>query len=739
MKSKKLVSLLCASAMSVSAFAGLMVANAATEADIIWSDNFDGHGTGVIIDSDSAQETNNDVIPGMMLATCTRGNGDSGSGTYEDSDGNTVESGSFYSIEEKSATDKYFHISFPHFGDFATNGRWAYIDFASKDAPNVKKAYEPTDAQDVVMDFDLRMIDGMVHGSSEDRGGANPVLRIGAFDASSKAATAIEISRDDANIPENEWVHARIVLSKANGAKLYINQQEVTNALGASTLKKIETIGLYNYDDTAVLAPGKDNINANNTPSDGGSYADADKPTKTAIADIDNLVFYNEATGVANGTSEAPGAQSQSGATPPPDTRIPEPEKAAGIAPNVIVPDRVEEYVSEDFEGEDVGTLVTVVNSDTADPDEPNEKDLKSGDMFVSAGSRSGGGDAFASIVNVDNGTKALKFVGGRFSTGGRSPMLHLVDNLEISSNTGSAVMAFAVYLSKATGDENKARIWLLDTDSEGGMEGANVNTSASAEAYYKNVFAMITAEDEETDPDSAFGGDVTKNNKVLRVDPDMWHVITISVSEDKYRLFLDGNYAVDGRLAADLEGTNVNYGEGAAYMPINLPVIAIDNAGTNTPVNSKALIDNVVAYYADEMEKEWLPIVEAGEVPPEESGAPEESTEPTPAATPTPKPTMQPAVTGVTIAPVAVGATKVTLEGVTADTKAKLIHASYDADGKLTSVELKDAASEVEITAAAAGDKIAVWNALANTGMNPAADVVTVGGAPAPAESPAA
>ncbi len=711
MKSKKLISLLCAAAVSATALTGIMI-NASAAQTEIWSNNFNATASGLIIDGVTTNAaTDEGVIPSLRLVTTNRGDGDAG--TYTDTNGDEHLCGSYYSIVD-GKDGKGFLMSLPCFGDYAANGRWAHVDFIG----DMEGKLVADAADDVILDFDVKMVDGSNKGEY-DENYCNPILRFGSFDPSSKAATAIELSKKDANIGD-DWAHVRIVVSNANGAKLYVNQQEVT-AAAVANVKKIDSIGLYSYLDTANFPAVKDQIEK----AGNQDYANPETPSNSPYAIVDNFVVYKETAGTANGTTTAPGAKEEGGATAPPSLSRPEPEKVAGMAPNVVAPDRVEDALSVNFNDEQTGMLVNIRNSNAADydPEVPNEKQIAKGAMYVSAGDRADGGDATASIVKVDNGTQALKLTGGRFSTGGRSPMLHLTDNLEISSNTGSAVMAFAVYLSKADGDDNKSRIWLLDTDSEGGSEGANVNNSSSAEAYYKNVFAMITAEDEETDPDSAFGGDVTKNNKVLRVDPDMWHVITISVSEDKYRLFVDGNYAgADGRLAADLEGTNVNYGEGAAYMPINLPVIAIDNAGTDSPVKSKALVDNIVAYYADEMEKEWLPIVEEGEAP-EGTPAPEDT--PAPEATPTPAPTLAPAVS-VKIDPVAVGATTVKINDL-GDQTAQLIHASYDAEGRLTSVELVEAKPETTITAAAAGDKIAVWNVVSGVGMQPADAVVTV------------
>ena len=124
MKSKKLISLLCAAAMSASAFAGLTVtASAATTDDILWSDTFNNQATGVIADGTKSQITKDDYVNGLTFVTTNRSGGDRGG--YTANDNTYIYNGSYYSIKDDKTdtTDKYLHLSFPVFGDYEMNGR----------------------------------------------------------------------------------------------------------------------------------------------------------------------------------------------------------------------------------------------------------------------------------------------------------------------------------------------------------------------------------------------------------------------------------------------------------------------------------------------------------------------------------------------------------------------------------------------------------------------------------------
>ncbi len=286
-KTKKILALITALSVSTSAFASFATVASAENTEL-WKNSFDDLEAGVFLAGvDVGAETDSETIPGLTFTTGTRGSGDRG--VYTDTNGDTVYSGSHYAVEEKAAGDNCLHLGFPHFGDFSTNGRWAYVDFA--------ETYAATETTDIVMDFDLKLKDGIVVGVTDETNAnqTNPVLRIGSFDATAKTATAIEINKDALGIGD-EWVDARIVTS-ATGSKLYINGVEAEAAANAA-VTSITQIGLYSSDAASNVSPPLDVQ---------GDSINADTPTKTPSVDIDNFVIYSATAGETTGTSEAPG------------------------------------------------------------------------------------------------------------------------------------------------------------------------------------------------------------------------------------------------------------------------------------------------------------------------------------------------------------------------------------------------------------------------------------------------
>ena len=296
MKSKKLISLLCVVALSASSFASLTAF--AAQGDKIGSDlvnlnfnsttnfaaadpadpNYDGvlaNGTStgsvtvpILADGTAVKTLGEGQTAALTVVTGSRANGDRG--WYTDSEGALVKTGSYYSIEEKTAEDKYLHMSFPQFGDYTTNGRHAIVNFPA--------TYTATAEKDYVVEFKARFVSGMNAGVTSTANPYNPVLRLGTFTA--KPANAVEINKRDLEIGD-DWVTVKAVTS-LKGTKVYLNGSETYSATSTTTTS-ISGFGLYSEDGQSNIAPPLDVK---------GDSLLADKHTLTPVVDIDDLVIY---------------------------------------------------------------------------------------------------------------------------------------------------------------------------------------------------------------------------------------------------------------------------------------------------------------------------------------------------------------------------------------------------------------------------------------------------------------
>ncbi len=716
MKSKKLISLLSAVAVASSAFAAFAITSNAAATPVVTIDGTtaDGWSTSGAVPTVKTDEGSTDSYLELT------GNGTSA--TYDFSGLNL--GGSYVIDMDTTITPSTGQGRLARYTQVAFLGETAGVGL--QDPQNYGNPY----AETVTEKYPPYLADGSANHWNDDTSsnsqGQGMVSNIGLTITSRvellnkwiinyNGQEAPSLDDGDVQTNANEWVRIRAVVENGK-AKVTAKTTQATLLDGvefdadATDITNL-WVNLPKYDTNFVVYEDNDTTkNPIITPS-------------APIVQLDNIKIYKGTDVPALTTDGLRGAAAV--VTPPPA-----PEKVAGIAPDFSAPERITKYeegvevIKIDFESDAVGKLRQSDNSGAADYVAATAAPVGDGKASVQVSDRKDGApNTYASIVKVDEGTNALKMVGGQFGSAARGARFFFTPNIEAADGE-TAIMAFAVYLSKETTD-GKARIWLVD-NGEGGTgatpDGTTINgsalidTSATCPAYYKNFLACITTEDEAEG--FAQSGD---DNNCIKVEPDKWHTVVLAVTPgNKFRIWVDKEYKENDQLSPTYDRSKVSTEGSLAYMPTRLPSIMIDNCGSNSPAYSVDLVDNVIAYKTAQSVSELanlLPVVEEGEAPEEPTAAP---------ATPTPKPTMQPAVTGITINPVAVGDAKVTLTGAEGKT-AKLIHASYDANGVLTKVELKDAAAEVAITAAEAGDKIMVWNDVSNTGLNPAADAVTV------------
>lgn len=702
MKSKKLISLLCAAAMTTSAFAGLVTtASAATENDILWSDTFNNAATGVFLDGTAGLDGNKNAIEnstavnGLKFVTTNRDRGDAAG--YTDSNEEYVYNGSYYAINEKEdAADKYVRMGFPVFGDFAKNGRWAYVSLG--------EGYAATAEKDVIMDFDLKLTSGLDKGEIDPTEGLKPVLRVGSFDATAKTANAVEIK---GKVTGDDWVDARIIVSDSTGAKLYINGEEVTDAANAA-VKTLNTIGLYSADGQTCGKAMADLVGNSSYDKD-GTLNDATKKTLTPTADIDNVIIYNETAGVADGTSQAPGAQDQEGGTTPPPA--PTEKVIPAVDMTLQAPENATNVQSYTFDDK----AIKKWSLGTADTDDSTT--IPGLNIHVGARDKGGTVATYAAVVGLSQGN-ALQMTADQYSTAGRTPRINFTTGLPIDATTNlSTALTFNVYLSAVEGKEDiaKPRLYFLKDTTQTGTDGAG---------GFRNVAAVLTASED----DVLYRGDDAASDVISAyIAPNEWHkvtmVITPSSTGSTYRVYIDDDYD-----NATLSLQYIATGDNATSMS-DLPYIAVEGQAAKvsgvdtTPTYGVATIDNIVAYQGVvENPKQMLPVVAEAPTP-----AP-------PTATPQPKHNVTVAYDGTNTATVSTTETEAF--------DAVMAIAKYDDTGVLLSLDVKDvkgissaAGVEVAVGAMNNGDQLMVWNSLED--MIPYGSLVVSNGGTQPTTVP--
>ncbi len=580
MKSKKLMSLLCAAAVTVSSFAGLAV-TASAASDPVYS--WDGSTTLGI----TAGEVGMDRDGSFLQIT-----GESKNQEYK-----------FALPAAAQLTDDYV-IDFDTYikpgNGCGRLGGYTQILFAGTgvDAPNSTTAAPLKDTQnygttyadavntkygDENGQFDMVAGDKNAFNNGTDNNGGIgyqnvPVSVTARHELAgnwvlSYAGAAPDLENDGDVQTEGEWVRIRAAVKdgKANYTIKNADGETVSEVEKTVTAEKMTQL-------VFVVGRGDMNFTSDKLPSTGA-----------AVIQLDNINIYD---GVDNAPElNTKGLRKESKAI-----TYGTPEEYAGAAPKLDVPAAAKESKTINF---DTDTNASVVMGTDAAPENLS---VSNGDMFLSVGYRTTGTDnvTAGAIVDVIGGTKAAKLTGGQYATSGRSSMLHLTDSAIAES--GTTVLGFSVYLSKTIAS-GTPKLWLVDAD----KDGALTNNSTTAAAYYSGVFGVLT--------NGTIGSDYkfsSNFNRGIQLTANEWHTVVVAVTKgDKYRIFVDGNYQdpdkSDGILAAVTADT-LHYGN-TAYTADNLPAIAIENAG-GTSAYSTALIDNVITYTVDDINIDNLPAI---------------------------------------------------------------------------------------------------------------------------------
>lgn len=452
MKSKKLISLLCAAAMSASAFAGLTVtASAATPvytfdgSDIT---GFSGNGTLAQVSDDKGEYFS------------IKANGSSTySATLTLPADAQLTSADGYTIEY----DARLHKS----NGMGRYGRYTQVAFiGSSNAAKDSRDYGPYGALFSGGNSSTETGQGYTAGVASSLSARYQLDGTIVNDPGTETLAADNTSVT--GIADDMWVRVQTYV-KGDVAKVTVidvNNNKIVDGVDyINSATKLDTIYVTaGRGDDSVTGPGE--------------------------VCLDNIKIYS---GEAE-TLTTDGLRGVVAAATP----IPEPETVSGSAQTLAAPASVTDAYTADFNNATVGTVASI---ETEDQDAKTVVD----GMKVKVGSRSTGADTktYAAIAKVATGDNALKLAANQFSTNGRGPVVTLDDTKEISSGE-TAIMGFTTYLSAAKGTDEGGlpRLFLIDN-----------TTNIDGNGCARDILAVITTEDASgyTNGDTPIGIQVTE------------------------------------------------------------------------------------------------------------------------------------------------------------------------------------------------------------------------------------
>lgn len=435
MKSKKLISLLCAAAMSASAFAGLTVtASAATPvytfdgSDIT---GFSGNGTLAQVSDDKGEYFS------------IKANGSSTySATLTLPADAQLTSADGYTIEYDARLHKSNGM-----GRYGRYTQVAFID--SSNAAKDSRDYGPYGALFSGGNSSTETGQGYTAGVASSLSARYQLDGTIVNDPGTETLAADNTSVT--GIADDMWVRVQTYV-KGDVAKVTVidvNNNKIVDGVDyINSATKLDTIYVTaGRGDDSVTGPGE--------------------------VWLDNIKIYS---GEAE-TLTTDGLRGVVAAATP----IPEPETVSSSAQTLAAPASVTDAYTADFNNATVGTVASI---ETEDQDAKTVVD----GMKVKVGSRSTGADTktYAAIAKVATGDNALKLAANQFSTNGRGPVVTLDDTKEISSGE-TAIMGFTTYLSAAKGTDEGGlpRLFLIDN-----------TTNVDGNGCARDILAVITTED---------------------------------------------------------------------------------------------------------------------------------------------------------------------------------------------------------------------------------------------------
>ncbi|MBQ3462277.1 MAG: hypothetical protein IJH36_04065 [Clostridia bacterium] len=347
MKSKKLISFLCALAMTVSSFAGLAVtASAATTDDILWSDTFNSYDLSGI---SYGTWLNNKLVSGEG----------SGSKTYSGIDGIVLYTGTkpegddstYWALGSDTEGDNYLVTST---GRFTTVNRGAKMLFGSLDDDDnlVATEFAATTEKDVVLNLKVKGKAAWESANTYDN-----AFTIVGKDGTNEVETLFDMTTLGLDL--DTWYNVKAVVTTA-GTSIYVNNG--TEPVATSTAKSITGLKFSVYINGAQGASGQEYRNSGNAEAGTVAGNGMGYPSYN----LDDIVVFNADAGTG-ATTEVPAAQTHGAAVVTYET-VPAGEAPSGLG---LV-------ASDDFNSMNSARLV-FINTTEADS---TYTDLDSVDIF---------------------------------------------------------------------------------------------------------------------------------------------------------------------------------------------------------------------------------------------------------------------------------------------------------------------------------------------------------------------
>ena len=496
MKSKKLISLLCAAAMSASAFAGLTVtASAATDLVTLDGSTADGW-----VAPDGADK--GDIVPTVTI--------------------------------DDGETDQY-------------------LKFQGSGGGNRKSTYSlgQTISGQYTIEYDTMMTRGngmsrIMHSNQlaftndtntkDTRDGAGIIDTVNAqqgtkYNSGSGASVANAAMKTDLR----PYLTDKWVINDDSTSELVAYPE---SAVEVADTKWVRVQAAVNNDKTTVTVIDK----SGNKLVDGVEYTNSTNEINSiyvcsnrgdggsGIVALDNLHIYQGAPE----TLTTDGLRGDATVVVP--TVMPVPDVKTQ-APGLSAPDGVTPVVNNTFSKALASTAMGETATTITDVD----------GLSIAMGNRTGGDTA--TTVSVEDwaaGDKVLTLAGGPYSGAGRGPVVSAANTLALADGK-SSVMTFAVNLgsNKAGG---AGRIYILKDNSQAGTD---------KNGAYNNVMGVLTTDDTASSYTIGSGSNVITIGQ--QVEAYQWYKVAIIVSSDKFRIWVakaDEDFTEKPQVDCDHVGT---------------------------------------------------------------------------------------------------------------------------------------------------------------------------------------
>ena len=555
MKSKKLISLLCAAAMSASAFAGLTVtASAATDLVTLDGSTADGW-----VAPDGADK--GDIVPTVTI--------------------------------DDGETDQY-------------------LKFQGSGGGNRKSTYSlgQTISGQYTIEYDTMMTRGngmsrIMHSNQlaftndtntkDTRDGAGIIDTVNAqqgtkYNSGSGASVANAAMKTDLR----PYLTDKWVINDDSTSELVAYPE---SAVEVADTKWVRVQAAVNNDKTTVTVIDK----SGNKLVDGVEYTNSTNEINSiyvcsnrgdggsGIVALDNLHIYQGAPE----TLTTDGLRGDATVVVP--TVMPVPDVKTQ-APGLSAPDGVTPVVNNTFSKALASTAMGETATTITDVD----------GLSIAMGNRTGGDTA--TTVSVEDwaaGDKVLTLAGGPYSGADRGPVVSAANTLALADGK-SSVMTFAVNLgsNKAGG---AGRLYILKDNSQAGTD---------KNGAYNNVMGVLTTDDTASSYTIGSGSNVITIGQ--QVEAYQWYKVAIIVSSDKFRIWVakaDEDFTEKPQVDCDHVGTD-NTATSVTSVT-ELPLLAVTSEKGGSYTGSVARIDNMLTYSgtADQPRK-LLPTTQAAPTP---------------------------------------------------------------------------------------------------------------------------